>query len=159
MKCSFYVQGTKTFVFLTLILTRLLKQIREKWSWPIWIIIRMTQSIWKKLVISKHMLKYKISTINMFSILHRYYSLQGLMNLAFLFASANQLRHAIQLNQRSVIWLLIFSLVLQVTAAILLMVEHMAVSKNRHSVRKRFEEFLYFMPSIFFAFSESIFAL
>ena len=88
-------------------------------------------------------------------VLYFYYALQGSMDVAFLFATANQLRHAFQLVEFKgpVIGLLIFSLVLQVTASILLLVEHMAVPKN-YSARKKFVEFLSLMPfrSEFFCF-------
>ena len=70
------------------------------------------------------------------------------MNLEFLFSTANQLRHASKLKQGLVIGLLIFSLVLQVTGSILLLVEHMTVSKNNHRARKRFR----YIVSVKYAF-------
>ena len=64
---------------------------------------------------------------------------KGSMDIAYLLSTANQLRHTISIDEPYrgvVIGLLSFSLVLQVTSSILLLVEHMTDPKN-YSTRKK----------------------
>ena len=79
------------------------------------------------------------------------------MDIAFMFSTANQLRHAFNLEKNIVlvVGLLIFSLVLQVTSSILLLVEHMALAKN-YRARTRFVILmLNYCKSLFYTFSGS----
>ena len=77
------------------------------------------------------------------------------MDIAFMFSTANQLRHAFNLEKYIVlvVGLLIFSLVLQVNSSILLLVEHIALAKN-YRERTRFVMFSY-CKSVFYTFSGS----